>query len=165
MSVKVGLVAAVAAPKPAVRPLTNCVLPLPSPPLSAITSPALTSSANRRPNAPVSSGLLEMNVATAQFWIFDFRFSIERSNSSQSQSWKFFVPIALQAFAITRRNCEKQLVIFAVGDCVVDLRAARERQTLLVDLESEFARLCQSRKIRAKSVAYVHHRMNESIFL
>src|SRR2546426_4742708 len=102
MSVKVGLVAAVDAPKPAVRPLTNCVLPLPSPPVSASTSPGLIFSANRRPKASVSSGLLEMNVATFQLRIADCGLRNERTDSRERNLGKFSAPGFLQARPIAR---------------------------------------------------------------
>lgn len=69
----------------------------------------------------------------------------------------------LQGAAIARRDGEKELVIFAVGNCIADLRAGRERQFLPVDLESEFACLGQARQIGAETVAQIHHGVDAEI--
>ena len=53
--------------------LVNKVLPLPSSPLSANTEPAQDPPQFAVAIASVSAGLLEMNVATGQFAICDFR--------------------------------------------------------------------------------------------
>src|SRR5712692_1993002 len=87
--VNVGLVTGALLPNPATRPLTNCVFPEPSSPFSASTDPGPTRLANRRPNASVSAGLFEMNVATGQFSIFDLRSSIEVTNLRQQELGKF----------------------------------------------------------------------------
>ena len=47
---------------------------------------------------------------------------------------------------------------------MVDRSAARERQTLLVDLETEFARFRKARKIGAETVAQIHHRVDRKVF-
>src|SRR6267143_1931315 len=107
MSVKVGLVAAVVAPKTAVRPFANCVLPLPSPPVSASTPPRLIFSAKRRPKASVSSGLLEMNVATFQLRIANCELRNERTDSRERKLRELFAPVFLQTLAIPRRNGEE----------------------------------------------------------
>src|SRR5690349_833345 len=56
MSTKVGLVALVATPSARTRPCTNTVLPAPSSPLSATTSPGPSVAPSRAPAASVSSG-------------------------------------------------------------------------------------------------------------
>src|ERR1700730_10310807 len=87
----------------------------------------------------------------------------QRADASERRFWKFFSPGFLQAFAIARGDGEKKLVVFTVGNCVVDLGAGRERKFFFIDLESEFARLCETREIGAETVAQIHHRVNTKI--
>src|ERR1700736_3974828 len=151
--VNVGLVTDVVLPRPAARPLTNWVLPLPSSPLSASTDPAVSLSANSRPNFSVSAGLFEMNVTTGQFRISDCGLRNERADSGQREFREFSAPACLQPVAIAWRDGEEKFVIFAVGNGVVDLGAGIEGQTVDVDLESNLAGRRESGKISAKAVA------------
>ena len=88
----------------------------------------------------------------------------QRADAREREFRELFAPVFLQTRAIAGRDCEKEFVIFAVGNRVVDLRAGRERQRFLVDLETEFAGFCESRKIGAESVTQVHHRVDVEIF-
>ena len=78
--------------------------------------------------------------------------------------WEFFTPSFLQARSIARGGGEEKFVVFAVGNCVVDLSAWSERKFFFVDLESEFARARESREIGAEAVAQIHHRMDAETF-
>src|SRR5262245_34056247 len=138
---------------PATKPLVNRVFPLPNSPCKAKTEPTSTPSASRRPSASVSTGPLEMNVATFQLRMADCRLRIQTANSSNRQFREFSSPFSYQAGSVTWRNGKEQLVIFALGNCVIDLRAAGERQILHLDGKSDSAGLCKSWKIGSQPVA------------
>src|SRR4051794_28747282 len=131
--VNVGLVTSTSLPRPETSPLTNWVLPAPSSPTSAMTAPFWTSAAKSRPNSPVCSALLEMNVAMGQVLIFDFRFSIQLANATQSKLREPLFPRLLKTLSLARRDREKELIVFAVGNRFCNVGPGIERQLLEVD--------------------------------
>jgi len=87
----------------------------------------------------------------------------QRADAREREFRELFAPVFLQTRAIAGRDCEKEFVIFAVGNCVVDLCAGREWQLFFVDLESEFARFRESGQIGAEAVAQIHHCVDTEI--
>src|ERR1051325_9270534 len=88
----------------------------------------------------------------------------QKTDARERKLWEFFTPSFLQARSIARGGGEEKFVVFAVGNCVVDLSAWSERKFFFVDLESEFARARESREIGAEAVAQIHHRMDAETF-
>ena len=87
----------------------------------------------------------------------------QRADACEQHFRKFLSPAFLQTRAIAGGDGKEELVIFAVGDCVVDLCAGRERQRFLIDLEAELARFRESGKIGAEAVAQIHHRVDAKV--
>src|SRR5260370_14244898 len=112
--VNVGLVTSALLPNPATTPLTNNVLPLPKSPLRAKTDPIPIFSATCRPIASVSSGLLEMSVATSQLRISDCGLQSERTNMCQRQFWESTAPLFSQPYALAPRDSDEQIVIVTI---------------------------------------------------
>ena len=77
----------------------------------------------------------------------------EEADASKRKSWELFAPRAFKTSAIARGGGKEKFVIFAVGDCVVDIGAGGQWQRRLVDSESEFAGSGESGKIGAEAVA------------
>src|SRR5206468_1939912 len=109
-------------PRPRANPLTSWVLPAPNSLASPSTSPPRAARPHSAPNAAVSSGLCEMNVAM----FGDFAHALLRAdlqagfrrysaNATQRQAGKLFLPGIAQWHGVLAGHREQQLEILAVG--------------------------------------------------